>query len=51
MYKNKKCCCKMCKAHKRGWAHRWKEKDKDALKRFARAVVKKKFDELEGDMA
>ena len=23
----------------------------DALKRFARAVVKKKFDELEGDMA
>lgn len=46
MYKNKKRSCAMCKAHKRGGECSWKAKDKDALKRFARAVAKKKFDEV-----
>jgi len=46
MYKNKKCCCKLCKPHKRGGDCRWKEQDKDTIKRFARAVAEKKLDEF-----
>ncbi len=44
MYKNKKRSCPLCKPHKRGGAIRWKEKEKIALKRFARAVAEKKFE-------
>jgi hypothetical protein len=46
MYKNKKRSCPLCKPHKRGYTNRWKEKEKAELKRFARAVAQKKFDEV-----
>lgn len=46
MYKNKKRSCMLCKPHKRGYVHRWKEKDKDARKRFAKAAAKKRFEEF-----
>lgn len=46
MYKNKKRCCGLCKPNKRGIDCRWKAKDKDAFRRFARSVAKKKFDEV-----
>jgi hypothetical protein len=46
MYKNKRRSCQLCKPHKRGWANRWKEKEKVELKRFTRAVAEKKFDEV-----
>ena len=46
MYKKKKCSCGLCKLHKRGGANRWKEKEKAQLKRFARAVAAKKFDDV-----
>jgi len=29
-YKDKRRACKLCKPHKRGWSHRWKEKDRVA---------------------
>ena len=31
-YKNKHSCCGMCKPHKRGWEHRFKNKDKIKIK-------------------
>ncbi len=34
VHKNKKRCCKMCKAHKRGWENRWKPKEFAQLRRF-----------------
>jgi len=35
--KNKKCSCKLCKPHKRGWDNRWKEKVEAKLKQYERA--------------
>ncbi len=46
MYKNKKCCCALCKPHKRSGDCRWKRQDKVAIKRFARAVAEDNLDEL-----
>lgn len=46
MYKKKRRCCAMCKAHKRNGDCRWKGKEKEAMKRFARAQAEKKLDML-----
>jgi len=46
MYKQKKRSCAMCKPHKRGGAYRWTNKEKEAIKRFSKAVAKRDFREF-----
>lgn len=44
--KHKKCCCAMCKSHKRGWSNRWKAKEAERLKRYERMKQRGWDDEL-----
>jgi len=38
-YKSKRCCCAMCKSHKRHWSSRWKHKDEVFLREFEREAL------------
>ncbi len=38
--KNKRRSCKLCKPHKRGWANRWKPKERQA-RRLAIAEIRR----------
>ncbi len=44
--KNKKCCCAMCKRHKRGWDNRWKNKEEARLKRYEQARQRGWYEEM-----
>lgn len=41
-YKNKKRCCILCKSYKRGYSHRWKNKEMQKLKQAEKEIQKAK---------